>query len=90
MPYGYDSVMHYRAHAFTKNKKEQLSQRKANCCIYFDTNLSVLRQHLWFYIKAIRLIKTQTNHERQEVKQQSISAEAWVHSQVNLSSNYGS
>jgi len=44
----------------------------------------VHRKDLWFFTKAKRLIKTQNKKEKHAVRQQPISAEAWVHSLVSL------
>jgi hypothetical protein len=51
--------------------------------------MSVLRQDLWFFIKAIRVNKTKNNEIRQAVRQQPVSVKAWVHSLVSLSGVYG-
>jgi hypothetical protein len=49
----------------------------------------VLREDLWFYIKAVRIIKTQNNEIRQVVRQQPVSVKARVYSVVSLSGVYG-
>jgi hypothetical protein len=56
----------------------------------FGINFWVLWQDLWFFIKAIRVIKTENNNERQVVMQQPVSPTDSVHSPVRLSGVYGS
>jgi len=62
---------------------------KPNDVYNFGVKLWVIRQHLWFFLKAITIIKIQNKKQRQKVKQQPLIPEAWVHSQVSLPTNYG-
>ena len=73
--------MEYTEHNSTKSKP--------NDVFNFGVKLCVIMQHLWFLFKVITIIKIQNNKQRQKVKQQPLIPEAWVQSQVSLSSNYG-
>jgi hypothetical protein len=57
--------------------------------IYFWYQLLVSQTGLWLCIKRITLIKIQNNKEKHVVRQQAVSAQAWVHSLVSQSGVYG-
>jgi len=89
VPYDYGSIMHYSAYAFSSNGQRTIQPRVSKLSIYFGINLSVLRQDLWFFIKTIRITRTQNNEIRQVVRHQPVSAKARVRSLVSLSGVYG-
>ena len=85
VPYDYDSIMHYGAYDFSWNGLPTITPKVRQLSIHSSYQFAVSRLDLWFFIKAIRFIRTQNNKERQVVIQEPVSAEGWVHSQVSLS-----
>ena len=69
--------------------EQNSTKRKPNDVFNFGYKLWVIREHFWFFIKAITIDKIHNNKKRHEGKKQPLIPEAWVHSQVSLSSNYG-
>jgi hypothetical protein len=72
--------MHYGEYAFSKDGLKTIEPKVSKLPVFiFGRNLSGFRQNLWFFIKPIRIIKTQNNKERQVVRHQPLSPKAWVH-----------
>jgi len=81
--------MHYSAYAFSWNGQKTIDPKLSQLLYLFLFQVVSSQTELWFFLKAIRVIKTQNNKQIHSVRQQAVSAEACVHSQASLSPVYG-